>query len=228
MLGLCVWRATLATAILATYVTSASAQLSPVPAAAPVPAPDGEATSWTAAGFIGSYFAAGGNAPAANDLNGSLAFGGQVGKRWGHVGAEFLADFAPNYKIDSLALSEHPDVNSYMGNVMGIWSTRPENYVQPYVSGGIGAIQMRTSVLPASALSASTSNVNVSQSRFGWNLGGGVFAFSRHNVGVRGDVRYYRATTANTLSGTPAENLTEALLSGIKFWRGNIGVALHW
>src|SRR5689334_2554666 len=184
--GFCVWRAALATAFLATWVSTASAQ-SPAPASAPAPTPGGEATSWTAAGFIGSYFAAGGNAPAANDLNGSPTFGGQLGKRWGHVGAEFLAEFAPKYKIDSVALSEHPAVNSYMGNVMGVWSTRAENYVQPYVSGGIGAIQMRTSVLPASALIASTSNVDVSQSRFGWDVGGGVFAFAGHNVGVRGD-----------------------------------------
>jgi len=30
------------------------------------------------------------------------------------------------------------------------------------------------------------------------------------------------------LNGTPAEDLTEALLSGINFWRGNIGVAFRW
>lgn len=226
--GLCVRRTMFATAALAVWVASASAQSSAVPAAASAPTPRGEFFGWTAAGFVGSYFGAGGDAPAANDLNGNVSFGGQVSKIWGHVGAEFLADFTPKYKIDSIALSQHPDVNSYMGNVIGIWSTRLKNYVQPFGSGGIGAIQMQTSVLPAAALTGAISNVNVTQSRFGWNVGGGVFAFAGHSVGIRADVRYYKATTANTFTGTPAQNVTEALLSGIDFWRANIGVAFRW
>jgi opacity protein-like surface antigen len=220
----------LATAVVAAWAASALAQTAPAPApaAAVSPAAPGEHFGWTAAGFIGSYFGSSGHAPAANDLNGSTTFGGQVGRMWRHVGAEFIADFAPTYKIDSIALSEHPEVNTYMGNVIGIWSTRYQNYVQPYGSAGIGAIQMRTNVLPVTPITGSTSNINVSQSRFGWNVGGGMFAFAGHTVGIRADIRYYRATTANTLSGTPAEDLTETLLSGLNFWRGNIGVAFRW
>ena len=227
--GTGVRRAMLATVILAGWVASAFAQAAPAPAAAPTPAPPGEYFGWTAAGFIGSYFATGGDSAAVNDLNGSLTYGGQVGKMWGHLGAEFLADFAPSYKVNSLALSEHPEVNSYMGNVIGIWSTRFQNYVQPYGSAGVGAIQMHTSVLPAAAVSSGTANVKVWQSRFGWNAGGGVFAFAGHTVGLRADVRYYKATTtSSTFNGPPAENLTQALLSGIDFWRANIGVAFRW
>ncbi|HUK32378.1 MAG TPA: hypothetical protein VLV86_00620, partial [Vicinamibacterales bacterium] len=121
----------------------------PPPAPAPAPAPPGEYFGWTATGFIGSYFSTGGQAPQANDVDGSLTYGGQIGKMYGHFGAEVVADFAPKYKIESLALSEHPEVNSYMANVVGIWNTRFQHHVQPYVSGGIGTIQMHTSILPA-------------------------------------------------------------------------------
>jgi opacity protein-like surface antigen len=195
---------------------------------APAPAPRGEYFGWTAAGFIGSYFGTGGDALAVNDLNASLTYGGQIGRMWGHFGAEFLADFAPTYKVNSLVLSEHPEVNSYMGNVIGIWSTRFQNYVQPYGSGGLGGIQMHTSVLPFTPLTGSTANEKVWQTRFGWNAGGGIFAFAGRTVGLRADVRYYKATTTNTFTGTPAQNVTNALLSGIDFWRANIGVAFRW
>jgi opacity protein-like surface antigen len=220
-------RALVVTAILATWVTSAWAQAAPAPAAAP--APPGEYYGWTAAGFIGSYFAAGGEATQANNINGSLTYGGQVGKMYGHFGAEFVADFAPKYKIDSVALSEHPEVNTYMANVIGIWNTRFQTHVQPYISGGIGTVQMHASVLPATALTGGTANVKVWENRFGWDLGGGVFAFAGRAVGLRADIRYYSANNGTDNTGdSPAQRVSSALLSGLSFWRANIGVAFRW
>jgi opacity protein-like surface antigen len=221
----------LATVVMATWVASAFAQAAPAPATAPAPAPapPGEYFGWTAAGFIGSYFAAGGQATQAKDINGSLTYGGQIGKMYGHFGAEFLADFAPKYKIDSLALSEHPEVNAYMGNAIGIWSTKFQQRVQPYVSGGIGTIQMHASVLPATALTGSTSNTKVWENRFGWNAGAGIFAFAGHSIGLRADVRYYSANNGtDNPNEPPANRVSSALLSGLSFWRANIGVAFRW
>jgi opacity protein-like surface antigen len=200
----------------------------PPPPAPLAPAPPGEYFGWTATGFIGSYFGAGGEAAGANDINGSLTFGGQLGKMWGHFGAELLADFAPKYKIESLALSEHPEVNSYMANVVGIWNTRFQTKVQPYLSGGIGGIQLHASVLPASALTGSTTNTKVDKTDFGWNIGAGAFAFAGRSVGLRADVRYYKANSSASFTGTPAQTIGNALLSGIDFWRANIGVAFRW
>jgi opacity protein-like surface antigen len=198
-------------------------------AVAPAPAPPGEYFGWTATGFIGSYFAGGGQASQANDINGSLTYGGQIGKMYGHWGAEVVADFAPKYKIDSLALSEHPEVNAYMANVVGIWNTRFQTRVQPYFSGGIGTIQMHASVLPAAALTGSTTNTKVWENRFGWDLGGGVFAFAGHAIGLRADVRYYSANnSSDSPNDSPAQRVSSALLSGLSFWRANIGVAFRW
>jgi opacity protein-like surface antigen len=228
-IGFLARRVCVTAAVLATCVASAFAQAAPAPAAAPTP--PGDYFGWTAAGFIGSYFDTGGQA-GAEKANASLTYGGEVGKFWGHVGAEFLADFAPSYKANTLFLSEHPEVNSYMGNVIGIWSTRFQNYFQPYGSGGVGAIQMHTSVLAAAARTDNVSNANVKiwSSRFGWNAGGGLFAFAGRAVGLRADVRYYSATNSSdaTTENTPALRITEELTSGISFWRANIGVAFRW
>ena len=151
---------------------------------------------------------------------------------WGHFGAEALADFAPTYKANTTFLSEHPEVNTYMANANGIWSTRIQHWVQPYGSGGIGAVQMHTSVTAVAARTDNVSNANVKvwSSRFGWNLGGGIFAFSGRSVGLRADVRYYSATNSSdaTTENTPAVRITEELTSGISFWRANIGVAFRW
>jgi opacity protein-like surface antigen len=221
-------RAMLATVVVATWVASAFAQAAPAPAAA-APAPPGEYFGWTATGFIGSYFGAGGQANQAKDINGSLTYGGQIGKMYGHWGAEVVADFAPKYKIDSLALSEHPEVNAYMANLVGIWNTRFQNRVQPYISGGIGTVQMHTSVLPAVALTGSTSNTKVWENRFGWDVGGGIFAFAGRSIGLRADVRYYSANnSSDNPSDTPAQRVSSALVSGLSFWRANIGVAFRW
>jgi len=198
---------------------------------APAPAPPGEYFGWTATGFIGSYFDTGGQAGAEN-ANASLTYGGEVSKFWGHVGAEFLADFAPTYKANTAFLSEHPEVNTYMGNVIAIWSPRFQQWVQPYGSGGVGAIQMHTSVLATAARTFPVSNADVKvwSSRFGWNLGGGVFAFAGRSVGLRLDARYFSGTNSSDLTteNTPAIRITEELTSGISFWRANIGVAFRW
>src|SRR5262249_13767325 len=101
----------------------------------------------------------------------------------------------------------------------------------PYASGGIGAISMHTSLALDLGLGDNNPVSHVSETRFGWDAGGGVMAFVNH-IGFRTDVRYYRATTVNDLANrpetTPGQNLTLGLLSGIRFWRANIGVAFRW
>lgn len=206
--GLCVRRSMIATVVLMTWVASASAQAT---------------SAWTATGFIGSYFGASGDAPQASNISSSLTFGGQVSRHWSYVGAEVLADIAPKYHIDSVFLNSHPWVNSYMANGIAIW---PGHYVEPYFSAGIGGIQMHANVLPF--FPGVTDNTSVYQTRFGWNFGAGAYAFAGNSVGIRADVRYFQATTANTITGTPPNVATEALLSGINFWRANIGVSFRW
>jgi hypothetical protein len=70
---------------------------------------------------------------------------------------------------------------------------------QPYVSGGGGAISLRSGDLMDTAGNA----LNVNASRFGSNVGAGVMAFVGH-LGFKGDVRYYRASGAYQTSSSAA------------------------
>src|SRR5262245_56187868 len=160
---------------------------------------------WTASGFIGSNFGAATNSA-------SFDFGGQLAYLWGGwAGAEFLADFAPTFKMNNALLSDNPNVNSYMANAIIAVPIGDETRIQPYVSGGLGGIQMRADVLnvpvrPSSGFTYSN------QTRFGGDIGAGIMGFAGP-IGLRADVRYYRAfSTSNDVTNTlssPANNAAD-------------------
>ncbi len=112
------------------------------------------------------------------------------------------------------------NVTTAMGNVI---VGAPLGAVRPYASGGLGLIATRVD-------SASQFLTNVTSNEFGTNIGGGFFAFAG-KWGARGDIRYYNTSTndpGKNLTGTPSDTFTQALLSGLSFWRGNLGVAYRW
>ncbi len=169
---------------------------------------------WVASGFVGSNFGASADSA-------SVDFGGQIGYLWGGVvGAELLGDFAPKFKLNNALLADNPMVNAYMLNAIGAVPLGADGQFQPYISGGFGGIQLRSDVLSTSA--TTTSNA----ARAGADIGVGIMGFAG-NVGVRGDVRYYRAFT-NTSIGTGDNAIAEGMLSGLNFWRANVGVAVRW
>ena len=169
--------------------------------------------------------------PLVNDSpDAHVTYGGQVGYLWhGMVGGEFLADFAPNVGFDSLVLSKNPQVNSYMGNLIVSIPFGGDQRFQPYFSGGFGSIGLRADVFTLPDINGNVSTVSSNEHRWGSDLGGGIFAFA-NRWGVRGDVRWFRASTDNNFStdNTPAQNVTQALLSDLRFWRGTVGVAFRW
>ena len=184
---------------------------------------------WIVTGFVGSNFGS-------STTNRSADFGGQVAYMWkGVIGAEALADFAPSFKIDNLALAEHPRANSYMANIIFAIPLGGEGQVVPYISGGVGGIQLRTTVfnlaLANPANLTGTPAIGTSdgdEMKLGTDLGGGVMGFAG-TVGFRADVRYYKVPADSTFQSTSAVGLfTEGLLSGLNFWRANIGVAVRW
>jgi hypothetical protein len=214
--------------------------VSPVAQAAPAPAPPPvharTTQTWTAAGFIGSSFSTSGDLAVQSDANdGGLTYGFQIGYIRRYFGGEFIGDFAPTFKIASLALSDHPSVNSNMFNLVGMVPIAER--FEPYISGGIGAISMSTNTFVIAGTTTLAGNtlvnldtVSASQTKFGTDIGGGFFAFAG-KWGVRGDIRYYNTSTndpGKNLTGTPSDTLTQALLSGLSFWRGNLGVAYRW
>jgi len=178
---------------------------------------------WTAAGFVGANYGA-------RATSTSVDFGGQIGYLYrGFIGGEFLADFAPSFNISNAFLADRPNVNAYMANVILAAPLGTEAAIQPYVSAGFGGIQLRSNMLAVASLPTST-QTEANQTRGGGDIGFGVLGFAG-NVGIRGDVRYFRAFTNNTLATTgttAADAFSQNLLSGLDFWRANIGIAVRW
>src|SRR4051812_1603109 len=99
---------------------------------------------WIASGFVGSDFGSLANGS-------SVDFGGSVGYLWNNwVGGEFLAGFSPNFQLQSnapnafLLNGTNPAVNSYMVNAIGAAALGPDANWQPFISGGFGAITLRS------------------------------------------------------------------------------------
>ncbi len=178
---------------------------------------------WTAAGFVGANYGA-------SATSSSVDFGGQVGYLYrGFIGGEFLADFAPNFNLTNAFLADRPNVNAYMANVIVAAPLGPDAAIQPYVSGGFGGVQLRSSMLAVANVPTSP-QTDANQTRGGGDIGFGVMGFAG-NVGVRGDVRYFRAfvnDTVTTTGSSPADVFSQNLLSGLDFWRANIGIAVRW
>ncbi len=198
---------------------------------------------WFASGYLGSNF----GGPSANvqtNLNvsnvgsgssASINFGGEIGYVWsGAYGAEFMANYAPNFEIGNVLLAQRPGVATYMANAIAavpisIGNTR----FRPFVSGGIGAVQVRSTIfvaVPSATAPSGTALATESDngSQFGWDLGGGVMIFNGP-WGLRGDVRYIKATTQNTLTDTTIRGIfLQETLSGLSFWNANFGVVFRW
>lgn len=221
---------------------AAAAQGNPPPAvqnAPPRTASDERPGHWLASGFVGSNF---GSAAQPS----SMAFGGSLGYLFrDRVGAEFDAGITPDFQLQNnvFGSSVTPRVNSYMANAVLAMPFEGAVDWRPFVSAGAGAMSLRSGLVANSATNA----FDPDDSRFGANVGGGVMAFSG-SWGFKADVRYFRAsgtynptviayapslttvpsTLTSTLTGTSANALADAALSGLHFWRANVGVAIRW
>jgi opacity protein-like surface antigen len=209
----------------------------PPPAVVAAVVEETEFEPWIASFNVGNYFEASGGA--LNELldvpiNRSIAFGGQIAYLWrSNLGAEFLADFAPTFKIPSLVISDHPSLSAYMFNAIYGFRIGSGGRFKPYISGGIGWINMSADLLSIDT-NLIQSTITASQSRFGGDVGVGTMGYVG-KVGIRADIRWFKAN-----SDTTFERLTDrdrALLdndttlvelSGIKYWRSSLGVAFRW
>jgi len=178
---------------------------------------------WVVSGFVGSNFGATGDSNAV-DNHASPEVGGQFAYLWsGYVGAEFIGAFAPSFKVQSpLSSQDHAHMATYMANAIVSVPLGSGAEFQPYGSGGVGGMSVRTTLF--TDLNGSTANNR--QSTWGWDVGGGLMAFAG-NWGFRADGRYYRTPT-KTLTGSFGDQFTQNILSGLAFWRANVGVAYRW
>lgn len=194
--------------------------------AASAVSPRSASADWTLTPFLGWNF--GGSA----DVNGSggttfsnkfekkLDYGASLtGMGGGAVGFEVDFGYSPNFFESSTTASgfrftNKSNVTTLTGNlVVGAHS----GSVRPYVVGGVGLL--RTNVQDfAEVFDAQSKN------DFGMDVGGGLNCFFSKNVGLRGDVRYFRGFRGTSDSGNP----TGITVSDFKFWRGSVGLALKF
>jgi hypothetical protein len=185
-------------------------------------APRNASADWLLTPFLGSTF--GGNANIAdvsgssfsNEFEQKVNYGASLA--WmgaGIVGFEVDFGYSPNFfgATDSASFDLIGDgnVTTAMGNlVVGA----PLGPVRPYASGGIGLIASRVDNPSQFFTKASTNDL-------GMDVGGGVM-FLGGNVGVRGDLRYFRSLNNNDA------NSVDFSLGDFRFWRGSVGVTFKF
>jgi len=186
-------------------------------------APTKASADWLLTPFLGSTF--GGNADIA-DVSGStfsdefeqkLNYGASLAWMGGGVlGFEVDFGYSPNFfGVESnnpgFGLVGDGNVTTAMGNIV---VGAPLGGLRPYASGGLGLISSRVD-------SASQFVTKATSNDLGMDVGGGVM-FLGGNVGVRGDLRYFRSLNNND------NNTIDFSLGSFRFWRGTVGVTFKF
>jgi hypothetical protein len=219
----------LATCIVALPISAAAQD----PVVTPDPDPFPIESHWLLSGSLGSDFESEAEDPGVN----FAATGGWL--YHGVIGGEFQANFSPDFQLDSALstpfLAEEPAINSYMLNVIAALPMMAGGQFQPYASGGPGWFTISGDPTIGDA------DIDMDHTDTGWNAGFGVMGFLGQ-MGIRGDLRYF-TVSGDEFAGVDGSVLrarhgevvddqeqliNSDLLSGISFWRGNVGVALRW
>jgi opacity protein-like surface antigen len=194
-------------------------------AVASAAAPRTASADWTLTPFVGWNF--GGSADVTG--SGGTTFSNKFEKKLdygasllsmgaGPIGFELDLGYSPNFfetstaTLDSFRFTNTSNVTTLTGNlVVGGHA----GSIRPYAVGGVGLL--RTNVQDvAQVFSVSSKN------DFGMDVGGGVMGFFSKNVGIRGDVRYFRGFRGSS------DNAAGLGLSDFKFWRGSLGVSFKF
>jgi opacity protein-like surface antigen len=150
---------------------------------------------------------------------GHLTYGGAVA--WvdeESFGWEAEFSYSPEFFDNESFESERSgSVVAFMGNALIGAPMGPEGRFRPYVTGGIGLMQMRV-VSDFGAFESLTSE-------FGFNVGAGAFGLIGSRVGLRGDLRYLRSFQNQNPSWT--RGVAPDIAPGsFDFWRASVGLTL--
>ena len=209
--------------IFITVVVAAISALSPRAASA----------DWTLTPFVGWNFggsadvSGNGGVSTSNRFEHKVNYGvsaAAMGK--GRISREIGFGYSPNFFANTVGQgfqfsSDNNDMTLTGNVIVGIPAGGHGAQVRPYAVGGVGLIRQRVGAGPGA--SGNLFEVN-SKNDFGYDLGAGVMGFFTQNVGLRGDVRYFRSFQG---SSNP-DSVTGLALSGFHFWRGSVGVAFKF
>jgi opacity protein-like surface antigen len=189
-----------------------------------VAAPSRASADWTLTPFVGWNFGSsadvtGTGGPGFKDkFEKKIDYGVSLaGMGAGPVGFEVDFGYSPNFFETSTTASgfqftNKSNVTTLTGNLVVGGHSGP---VRPYAVAGVGLIRTRVQDV------GEVFDVN-SKNDFGLDVGAGVMGFFSNNVGLRGDVRYFRG-----FRGTE-DNATGLTVSDFKFWRGSLGLSFKF
>jgi Outer membrane protein beta-barrel domain len=173
---------------------------------------------WAVSGFVGPSF---GSALEETETG----FGGSVAYLFKRtIGAEAVVAATPGIGTTEDVI-EDSGIDSYMANIIAAVPLGRNGAVQPFVSGGLGAMRLRA-LVPQTG----TGSVEIDDTRFGANVGAGLMWF-KDRWGVRTDIRYYDALRDDEFDADDAVQLPASegsVLTDGSFWRYNLGVAYRW
>ena len=148
--------------------------------------------------------------PTRAHADGRTSFGfTATGMGGGVIGGEFDFGYSPNFFGEESQFGSN-NVLTLVGNlVLGIPLGGSSGFgFRPYGTVGLGLIRSKVDILEP----------EVSSNEFGINAGGGIFLFFGDHVGMRGDLRYFRAGF---------DNLDIFDVEKVDFWRWSIGVTFR-
>ena len=135
----------------------------------------------------------------------------------GEVDLGYSPSFYSNTTTNGFEFASGNNLTTLTGNlIVGIPVGGDHAQIRPYAVGGVGLIRSRVGDA-AGLFDVSSKN------DFGFDVGGGVMGFFTQNVGIRGDVRYFRG-----FKGAPSGSANPLALGNFQFWRASGGVTFKF
>ncbi len=195
-------------------------------AAALVATPQKASADWYLTPFIGGVFGGRANFGEFNNFEDEFEKRVNFGAAIGWMGAGvigFEADFSwtPNYfentdRRRKLRLRRQQRHHGHGQSHHRRADWRPDRSRLP-------ALRLRRRRVDSQQCDGSNFFNDLSTDDFGFNVGGGFHAFFTDNIGIRGDVRYFRS-----LQDNEPDDEFDVALADFSFWRGSAGVTFRF
>ena len=194
-----------------------------------VAAPSKASADWLLTPFVGWNWGGTANLINGGDFDDEFEqkamFGASLG--WmgaGVIGLELDFGFSPNFFENTSGSGDFEFGDSNLTTVMGnlligvpIGGQHGVGF-RPYAVGGVGIIK--------SNIESVTGLFDVDSTNWGFNVGAGAMFFFSDNVGIRGDVRYFRSIQDDDIDDL--DDLFDIGLASFRFWRGTAGVTIRF
>jgi opacity protein-like surface antigen len=188
--------------------------------------PASASADWLFTPFVGMNWGGAANFGDVGDFDDEFEKRGNFGASLAYMGGGafgFEIDFgwAPNFFENTTGEADFEfgdnNVTTFMANLtLGApIGGQSGPGIRPYASGGVGILKIKAN--------HATDLFNVASTDWGFNLGAGIVGFFTDNLGLRGDLRYFRS-----LQDDESDDDFDVALSGFHFWRGTIGLTFRF